>query len=173
MAGEARKRAVYEWVDENRPDLWDRALAPDDPELTPELLSTLARIATAAEPTMAKVQPSSVRVWLTNPQMHSPFVDEQAIERALDFDWPVFDALTRAERNELGRRLAAHPDPFGEEHPMDWVFDTYKIGAPRVGAPTPRYLRYMEGTQEQREAIRHLHRKALREAKAPGLAAAA
>lgn len=55
----------------------------------------------------------SVIDWFTNRQMYSPYIDEVAIERALNFDQSVLANLTRREEATFRDRLRAHKDPFG------------------------------------------------------------
>lgn len=148
-----KKRAVWDWIDDNRPELWDRPLAPDDPQLTDDLLQTLADVANAVSKT-PWTTPEVVRSWLSDTRTHSPYVDEIAVERALDFDWQVIDNLTRLERRVLVDRLQAMDDPFSEHHALDFVFDMYKsIGAERVKAEFPRRQRYLEGSLQQRATL--------------------
>lgn len=53
--------------------------------------------------------------WLSEPDKWSPYVDEVALERAWDLDWPVIDRLSHLEWTIFLERVARHPDPFGEE----------------------------------------------------------
>lgn len=149
-----QKKAVYEWVDENRPDLWDRPLTPDD--LTDDLVATLVEVTKTVGPQRER---NTVRTWLLETQKHSPFIDEIAVERALDFDWDVYERLTLEERREFYRRLAAMDDPFSEHHPLDFIFTSGK-GGEWLNEPHPRNLRFRAGTDRQRDTVRQAVQRA-------------
>lgn len=57
---------------------------------------------------------AQVRDWLERPEKWSPYIDEEAVRRAVNFDWSIMDKLTDAEMTEVTTRLAAMDDPFSE-----------------------------------------------------------
>lgn len=53
--------------------------------------------------------------WFENWYISYPYLDEIAIERAMDFDHDVWPNLTARERYEVIQRLANHPDPWASQ----------------------------------------------------------
>lgn len=91
---------------------------------------------------------SLVREWIENPDENTPFLDEIALDRAMEFDWDVIDNLTKRERHELHNRLAPLPSvrvltrgSYGYQGDDDLPL-------------THRERRYREGSQEQVDSVR-------------------
>jgi hypothetical protein len=97
-----------------------------------------------------------VGIWLNNPDKHSPYIDDIAVERALDFDWDVFDNLTPDERDVVYKKLARMKDPWGggRDPELDRVIDMHATKNGASGAPTQRGNRYSMGTRLQRNNVR-------------------
>lgn len=159
-----RKLFVWEWVDLVHPDAWE----------SPAVLAGLAGAATAALleefPPPAGTREERRRAhslrtnwlrsasrWLADPVKHSPYIDKLAVQRALEFEWSVVDALTEAEREIFYDTLAAMDDPY--EWRRDWTIDLYYslVGEagdrPTSPPPSPRRVRWMSGSATQRDAV--------------------
>lgn len=63
----------------------------------------------------SRTRPARVGRLLADPARFSPFVDEVAVERALDFDWGAIERLSDVEWWEVVDRLAAMRDPWDLE----------------------------------------------------------
>lgn len=146
------RHKVWEWVDEHRPDTWDRPGQVDE--------AVVARCVTYANTnrlpgTTTHVGRARVRQWLTSPEEWSPHIDKVAVRRALAFDWDVIEALSRAEYQEVIRSLAAMRDPW-EQGIGDFE---YEIRNARTGGSwsaiprTPRWRAWMRGTPEDRHRL--------------------
>lgn len=131
------KRVIWDWIDEHHPEWWDN----DDEDNPRFLVENLARLARMASVGGRCIRTSEVRDWLSNPRRHTPHLDEVAIDRAMDFDWPVVRSLTVIERQHLARRLAAHDDPWGD------------LETGNDADPGNRALAFRDGTRLERDAL--------------------
>lgn len=154
MGSKAQKRAVYDMVDERYPWLWDE---PGAPGLTDSILEEL-RLA-ARDAGGRRLAARDVETWVRNPERHSPHYDEVLVARALDFDLEAWQALSYADRQEFGRRLAAMDDPFSEYHPFDEVMKNSPLGGERIGRPFPRRERLLSWPENDRDALRRWFRR--------------
>lgn len=88
---------------------WDIAAADastDEGEIVPddEEMHRWAQAATAKSRAITGgrgITLAALKGWMADPGRWSPWVDEIALARALQFDWPVIENLTRNERREL------------------------------------------------------------------------
>lgn len=86
--------------------------------------------------------------WIQDPDTWSPYVDEIAIARALDFDWDVIHNLSRAEVAVFLDRLAAMDDAFDTD-------DALREGrAEDERDYSPRRARWLEADPEFRNKFR-------------------
>lgn len=96
--------------------------------------------------------------WLRKPEKFSPFIDEIAMERAMEWEWRVYDNLSADEKIELYKRLANHPDPFGagRDTELDRAIrkHTGKQATSTAGAGTPKFKRFLDGGDARTEAAR-------------------
>ena len=99
--------AHQEWLE----DIGHDPFTPE-PEVPTEVMAGFAKRARLAS---GGQSPSTrdAKLWLSQPETYSPFIDEVAVERAVNFDWDVIENLSRVEDAELIKRLAKHHDPLG------------------------------------------------------------
>lgn len=168
-ANDAREMA-YEMRDEETRHL--PADAPQPP-LTAELLERVvtalnhasyadgkARLKAAKErgevgpaPRGTRYATEQVEGWLRDPSW-SPYVDEVAVTRAIDFDWDVISSLTRAERAELTRRLAEMANPYDLDADAE-ISALLHRGLSYTPSRTTRRLRWEAGEKSARRAIQN------------------
>lgn len=159
------RHKVWEWVDEHRPDTWDRGASVDE--------AVVARAVTYANAnrlpgSKTHVGRARVREWLTDPDAHSPHIDKVAMRRALAFDWPVIAALTRAEYRLFIAELAKMRDPWEQgKGDLEHEIRNARTGGSWSAIPrTPRWRAWMRGTPEDRDrlvravSLHRRHRKA-------------
>jgi hypothetical protein len=94
---------------------------------------------------------ASLRLWLANPAKFSPFIDPVAIERAMNFDWPVVQALSMDERSEFYRRLAAMHDPFS----LGYDPELLKLSGMTWAQPamSKRRTAWLAGTKSEHDSV--------------------
>lgn len=146
-----RRRFLWDWIDEHHPEVWDGELTPAVvTQATKALIDGLSLGTRRYSVTRA-----AVKRWLENPSWHSPYIDDVAIDRALDFDWSAIDGLTHAERSVFYDRLAGMDDPF-EDEPEDVALWRRLVNAgPHPEAnPSPRRLRLGERGMTDAQTIR-------------------
>ena len=87
-----------------------------------------------------------------------PWIDSVAVERALNFDWPVFHSLTRDEREVVYRRLAECEDPY--EEGVDTLLEYVRgkqVGTGSSTERTPkdlgRRLNWLSGSKQERRQV--------------------
>lgn len=86
-----------------------------------------------------------VQAWFENWYLYYPFVDNVAVDRAVNFDAKVWDTLTARERYEVIVRLAEHPDP--------WAETTYTVVQGKPANPTGRAARLHQVPPEERRPL--------------------
>lgn len=159
MGSRAARIAVYNAVAELM-----EAQRVDEPPLDRATVEKLVKVANHRDvkrPGERWYYAETVRRWVEDPDKWSPFIDEVAVARALDFDWGVIDRLTRDEREVFLARLENHPDPFGHgtSRPEEIRY--------HPGAATPRFRAWKRGTDRQRDTLQAaLRNRAKRRAKA-------
>lgn len=94
---------------------------------------------------------AEVRRWLENPDLWSPFVDWIAIERALDFDWPVIESLTHLEYAIFIERIINLYDPLSQGY--EFKTNTQARVHENQQSVLPRRQRYLAGTDDQRNRL--------------------
>lgn len=123
-----------------------------DPVLTDRLVGTIAdgvREAVRLRFPGGRIKTFSdqlVRTWLERQGEYTPFVDEVAVRRMVDFDWSVFPSLSGDERKAVGARMARMDDPYGEV-----VRDLF--GSTVAEVRPARRERWLAGTELQRVAV--------------------
>lgn len=86
-----------------------------------------------------------VQGWFENWYLYYPFVDQVAVDRAVDFDPKVWDTLTARERYEVIVALAKHPDP--------WAENSYIGGGRGHAGVTGRAARWLQFSKEERKPL--------------------
>jgi hypothetical protein len=82
-----------------------------------------------------------LKAWFDNWYLFYPFVDDIAVERAINFDMDVWPALTARERHRVIVRLSTHPDPWGEqEYALEGGNSLGKVDRSRVSDRVRRWL---------------------------------
>lgn len=105
--------------------IFDEYAELDFPELNDSMVRHLRRVGREAvaektgRPYSVEVwrekPDGAIKTWLETPEEWSPFIDEVAIGRALDFEESVIENLSRLEVAEFIGRLSEHPDPWEAE----------------------------------------------------------
>jgi hypothetical protein len=154
MTTTAIRRLLWDWTDENHPEVWDGEVSDDVVDEAVGFVASAALGMGAKRRSMFNWS-KDVRSWLEHPERFSPYIDEVAITRSLDFDWPVIENLTNQERSVFYDYLAAMEDPFEDE---DWTASMWRrlVNAGQDPSPhkTTRRLRFEDGTVSQRWRLR-------------------
>jgi hypothetical protein len=95
--------------------------------------------------------------WLGNPDKYEPYLDEVALARAINFDWPVIRRLTADETTELYERLAQMDDPYDETPDGEWERFLRRYGHTRRPAgerkESTRHAAWASGGVLERQAL--------------------
>ncbi|WP_159795586.1 hypothetical protein [Puerhibacterium puerhi] len=102
----------------------------------------------------------TLRTWLADSDHYSPFIDEVAVRRAVEFTPGAYDALSDDERKEFVTRLIQHPDPFGQRLLLieEVVRERWPNKQIRFGE-TPRFKRWTALPESERNRIRDAYDK--------------
>lgn len=95
----------------------------------------------------------TVSRWLNDPDVHSPWIDWVAIERALDFDQLVIERLTPLERRQFYTALADMDDPYDQEASEHTIRRQAGEGSPGYDMDTPRRKSWQALPDLSRQAI--------------------
>lgn len=103
------------------------------------------------------VRSHHVALWLSDPGKFTPFIDEVAIRRALNFDWQVYESLSEDEKMVWADRLAAMANPYGNgtDPELDAILAKHSSRTTRTGGEyiPPRYGAYLRGAAAQRDRV--------------------
>lgn len=139
-------------------------LAAEQPDRDPSMLGREAWDMLDEKPKSKSVRNrANVISYLSNPDKYSPFVDEIAVERALDFDWDVIANLTPLEWEVVVDRLARMYDPWDYHASNGGWRKIAKSGGnwskdlggalPTIDITTARRRRFMSGGEKERRAL--------------------
>lgn len=130
---ERRLAIAREWAYMANRDLGDELV---EYEITPERLEEL-RTSLREQGVRGGLDTETLTAWIGNAALNCPVIDEVAIERGLNFDWPVIQAMTIDERYELYRRLSEMDDPWeNKKSLLDEIIDDHApSGSNRQGRP--------------------------------------
>lgn len=129
----------------------------EDPPATADEVQEISQAVQARWPELRRLyRPRVVRAWLQNPDLYSPFIDELAVELAVDFHRSAWEGLTRDERSEAVCRLVGMADPF-EVKPDEWNAFLRWVsseGTDPGGKPvSERRRRWLSWAQEERDSV--------------------
>lgn len=148
----ARRRLVFDLYAELHEDV------PETDDVLPVTPALLTYIARATREAGMGVRREQIKVWLDNPARFSPHIDEVAVRRAIEFDWPVIDALTLDELEEATRRLKRRSDPWGVLIQSDLAPHT-RDGEAVVEVDVPRRDAFQNGTLTQRTRVQRYYQR--------------
>lgn len=153
-------------------------LAAAHPDRDPSMLGQEAWEALEEKPQSKTMRSrANVEMYLSDPDKWSPFLDEIALERAIQFDWKVIDNLTPYEYQELVHRLSEMDDPWDYHISNSGWRKIAKSGGawskdlggalPTIDIRTPRRLAYLAGPEMARRRLtRRVQEKVKRDAEA-------
>lgn len=138
-----RRRLVFDLYARMHEDV------PEDCDVLPATDALVRDIARETRLHGKPVPTELIRTWLNNPGKFSPYIDEVAVKRAIEFDFYVVDNLTVDEMALVIRKLAERSDPWGVLVQRDLAPHT-RDGEAIVEVDEPRREAFMAGTASQR-----------------------